>query len=94
MLVYFAKHYPVEYMDSVEALVLANNAGFDVREAAANMRGRTGGAPSTRHWRLAYYYARLLVVLLTSYTRPARRAERARPRVSSGAVSRPEEQSA
>jgi glycosyltransferase involved in cell wall biosynthesis len=82
MLVYFAQHYPVEYMDSVEALVLADNAGFDVREVPANMRGRTGGAPSTRSWRLGYYYARLLVVLLTSYTRPARRAERVRPRVS------------
>jgi glycosyltransferase involved in cell wall biosynthesis len=80
MLAYFATHYPVEYMDSVEALVLANNAGFDVREVPADMRGRTGGAPSTRSWRLIYYYVRLLVVLVTSYTRPRSRARRARPR--------------
>jgi glycosyltransferase involved in cell wall biosynthesis len=73
MLVFFAVHYPVEYMDSVEALVLASNEGFDVREVPADMRGRTGGAPSTRTWRLGYYYARLLVVLVTSYTRPSSR---------------------
>lgn len=73
MLAFFADHYPVEYMDSVEALVMAVNAGFDVREVPAGIRGRTGGAPSTGGWRLAYYYVRLLVVLLTSYTRPARR---------------------
>jgi hypothetical protein len=60
-------------MDSVEALVLASNEGFDVREVPVDMRGRTGGAPSTRSWRLVYYYARLLVVLLTSYTRPKSR---------------------
>jgi glycosyltransferase involved in cell wall biosynthesis len=73
MLVFFALHYPVEYMDSVEALVLASNEGFDVREVPADMRGRTGGAPSTRTWRLGYYYVRLLVVLVTSYTRPSSR---------------------
>ena len=77
MIGYFAKHYPVEYMDSVEALVLAANLGFDVREVPADMRGRAGGAPSTRGWKLAYYYTRLLVVLLTSYTRPASRKRRA-----------------
>ena len=48
MLVFFADHYPVEYMDSVEALVIAVNAGFDVREVPAGMSGRIGGAPSTR----------------------------------------------
>ncbi len=78
MLSFFALNYPVEYMDSVEALVLAVNAGYDVREIAVDMRGRTGGAPSTRGWRLAYYYARLLVVLLTSYTRPGHRPQVAR----------------
>lgn len=75
MLAYFAEHYPVEYMDSVEALVIAYNAGFDVREVTADMRGRTGGAPSTRGWKLAYYYVRLLVVLLTSYTRRGSRRD-------------------
>jgi len=78
MLAYFAEHYPVEYMDSVEALVMAVNAGFEVREVPAGMYGRVGGAPSTRGWRLAYYYVRLLVVLVTSYTRPAERRRHAR----------------
>ena len=32
------------------------------------MRGRTGGAPSTRNFKLVYYYVRLLVVLLVSTT--------------------------
>jgi glycosyltransferase involved in cell wall biosynthesis len=48
MLAFLADHYPVEYMDSVEALVMATNAGFDVREVPAGMLGRIGGAPSTR----------------------------------------------
>ena len=51
MLEYFARTYPVEYMDSVEALVLACNAGSGWSEVAVNMRGRTGGAPSTRRWK-------------------------------------------
>lgn len=66
MLEFFAENYPVEYMDSVEALVLATNSGFHVEEVAVNMRGRTGGAPSTRSLKLVYYYVRLLVVLLAS----------------------------
>jgi len=77
MLEYFASNYPVEYMDSVEALVLACNAGFRVEEVPANMRGRTGGAPSTRNLKLVYYYVRLLVVLLVSTTSRGQRARRA-----------------
>ena len=46
-------------MDSVEALVQACNAGFRVEEVPANMRGRTGGAPSTGKFKLVYYYVRL-----------------------------------
>jgi len=87
MLVYFAVSYPVEYMDSVEALVLAANAGFDVREVPVSMRGRTGGAPSTRGWKLAYYYTRLLVVLVASYTRPSSRARRVLPRRAANGLS-------
>jgi glycosyltransferase involved in cell wall biosynthesis len=76
MLEYFAHNYPVEYMDSVEALVQACNAGFRVEEVAANMRGRTGGAPSTRNLKLVYYYVRLLVVLLVSTTSRGQRRRR------------------
>ena len=77
MLEYFAVTYPVEYMDSVEALVLACNAGFRVEEVAVNMRGRTGGAPSTRRLKLVYYYVRLVVVLLVSTTSRGQRRRNA-----------------
>jgi glycosyltransferase involved in cell wall biosynthesis len=76
MLDFFAVTYPVEYMDSVEALVLACNAGFRVEEVAVNMRGRTGGAPSTKRLKLVYYYVRLVVVLLVSTTSRGQRARR------------------
>jgi glycosyltransferase involved in cell wall biosynthesis len=76
MLEYFAVTYPVEYMDSVEALVLACNAGFKVDEVPVNMRGRTGGAPSNRRLRLVYYYVRLLVVLVVSTTSRREQARR------------------
>jgi glycosyltransferase involved in cell wall biosynthesis len=76
MLEYFSLNYPVEYMDSVEALVQACNAGFRVEEVAVNMRGRTGGAPSTRRLRLVYYYVRLVIVLLASTTSRGQRARR------------------
>lgn len=76
MLEFFAVTYPVEYMDSVEALVLACNAGFKVCEVPVNMRGRTGGAPSNRRLRLVYYYVRLLVVLVVSTTTRKERARR------------------
>ncbi len=73
MLAYFAENYPVEYMDSVEALVIAANGGFTLCEVPAGISARIGGAPSTRGWRLAYYYLRLVIVLITSYSRPSRR---------------------
>jgi len=84
MLDYFAETYPVEYMDSVEALVLACNAGFRVEEVAVNMRGRTGGAPSTKRLKLVYYYVRLVVVLLVSTTSRGQRARRNADREGTG----------
>jgi glycosyltransferase involved in cell wall biosynthesis len=84
MLEYFAVTYPVEYMDSVEALVMACNAGFRVEEVGVNMRGRTGGAPSTRRLKLVYYYVRLIVVLVVSTTSRGQRARRTADREGSG----------
>ena len=66
MLERFAEEYPLEYMDSVEALVLAVRGGYDVREVPTAMRQRVAGAPSNRRFRLAYHYLRLLVVLGSS----------------------------
>ena len=63
---------PVEYMDSVEALVLASNAGFCVEEVRATMRPRASGEPSTRRVKLVYYYVRLIVVMLSSAQRRGR----------------------
>ena len=61
---FFAHNYPVEYLgDTVEALLLAHRAGFDIVEVQVCMRTRGGGVPSTRNLRLAYQYVRLLVVL-------------------------------
>jgi len=62
----FASEYPIEYMDSVEALVLACRAGFDVREVPVVMHERIAGQASNRRFRLAYHYVRVLVVLATS----------------------------
>ncbi|HXY92578.1 MAG TPA: glycosyltransferase family 2 protein [Acidimicrobiia bacterium] len=81
---FFAATYPVEYMDSVEALVLACNAGFRVEEIAVNMRGRTGGAPSSRRLKLLYYYVRLIVVLVVSMTSRGQRARRTADRGGGG----------
>jgi glycosyltransferase involved in cell wall biosynthesis len=63
MLERFAEEYPLEYMDSVEALVMAVREGYDVREVRTAMRPRSAGQASNRRFRLVYHYVRLLVVL-------------------------------
>ncbi len=60
----FARDYPVEYMDSVETLVAACRAGYQVDEVPVEMRPRAGGVASNRNVRLAYHYARLIVSLV------------------------------
>jgi glycosyltransferase involved in cell wall biosynthesis len=62
----FASDYPLEYMDSVEALVMACRAGFDVREVPVTMRERAGGKASTNNLRLLYHYLRVLVSLAST----------------------------
>lgn len=62
----FAADYPIEYMDSVEALVLACRAGYDVREVPTVMHERAAGQASNRRFRLAYHYVRVLVVLAST----------------------------
>jgi glycosyltransferase involved in cell wall biosynthesis len=69
---YFAHTYPVDYMDSVEALLLACYAGFRVTEIPARMHTRTAGVASTRSIRLAYHFVRLTVVMLASASRRGR----------------------
>ena len=60
----FANEYPVEYMDSVEAIVIAVRNGFKVKEVPTVMNERLTGTPSNRNIRLVYYFLRLLIVLL------------------------------
>lgn len=79
MLEYFAHTYPVEYMDSVEALILACYSGFEVMEVPAKMHERVAGKPSNRNLRLVYHYLRLMVVLLTTASRRGRHLREAVP---------------
>ena len=73
MLELFARQYPVDYLDSVEALLVACNAGMRVVEVPVRMRSRVAGVPSTRNVKLVYHYVRLLVVMAASATRRSRR---------------------
>ena len=71
VLEFFARTYPSEYMESVEALLLACAEGFRVTEVPVHMSEREAGTPSTRRLRLVYHYLRLLVVLVASAPRRA-----------------------
>ena len=72
---YFARSYPVEYMDSVEALLLACYAGFSVVEVPTSMRRRAAGKPSNRNLKLVYHYVRLMIMMLTTASRQGRQAQ-------------------
>lgn len=66
MLDYFAVEYPAEYMESVEALLLAHRRGFKVVEVGVTMKERAGGTASNRNFKLVYHFARLLLVVVAS----------------------------
>jgi len=71
MLEFFATSYPSEYMESVEALLLAVNAGFDVVEVPVVMHSRTAGEASTLRLRLVYHYLRVMLMLVVkAHRRP------------------------
>jgi glycosyltransferase involved in cell wall biosynthesis len=72
VLEFFSRSYPSEYMESVEALVLASLNGYRITEIPVHMRPREGGEPSNRRWRLVYHYMRLLLVLTASASRRGR----------------------
>jgi glycosyltransferase involved in cell wall biosynthesis len=62
---YFAQVYPTDYLsDTVEALLLAHDAGLRVQEVAVTMQERTTGQASTNALSSAYYFLRLLLVIL------------------------------
>jgi glycosyltransferase involved in cell wall biosynthesis len=61
----FAQQYPLDYLsDTVEALLIAGDAGLRVREVDVRMRPRQGGVPSASPFRSAYHLVRLLLVVL------------------------------
>jgi glycosyltransferase involved in cell wall biosynthesis len=65
----FARNYPYEYMESVEALVLAVSSGFTVSEIPVRMHQRQQGAPSNVRLKLLYHYVRLMLTITVSATR-------------------------
>jgi glycosyltransferase involved in cell wall biosynthesis len=77
VIAFFADTYPSEYMDSVEALLLALREGFAVVEVPVTMRERQAGRASNRNLRLVYHFIRLAVVMVSGASRrrvPARGA--------------------
>ena len=66
MLEFFAETYPHEYMESVEALLMAHRAGFSISEVPALMRERQDGLASNRKLKLIYHYVRLLLVIVAA----------------------------
>ena len=88
LLSFYAAEYPNEYLgDTVEALLLACQAGFRVVEVPVSMRVRAAGKPSTRNIRLAYHYLRALLCLLSRA--PIRQRERARMRSGAWTIDAP-----
>lgn len=69
MLEFFATSYPSEYMESVEALLLAVNAGYCVAEVPVVMHSRTAGEASTLRFRLVYHYLRVMLMLVVKVHR-------------------------
>jgi glycosyltransferase involved in cell wall biosynthesis len=68
----FARAYPTAYLsDTVEALLLAHDLGFEVTEIAVQMHPRKGGQPSSRALGSSYHFVRLWLVLgLHRFRRP------------------------
>jgi len=80
VLEYFSSDYPIEYMESVEALALALSQGFVVEEVPVHMSQRTAGSPSNRGMRLPYHYVRLLLVVLSMVGRSPSAMREATPK--------------
>lgn len=73
----FSRTYPVEYLgDTVEALLLALSEGLQVREIPVQMHARATGTPSNRRLWLVWHYLRLLLVVVLTASRRARRVTR------------------
>jgi glycosyltransferase involved in cell wall biosynthesis len=83
VLEFFARDYPSEYMESVEALLLACGAGFRVDEVPVRMHRRTLGRPSHDRLRTVFHCLRVILVITAT-------ASRRRPQEATGTtVARP-----
>lgn len=60
----FAREYPLDYLESVEALISAHLLGFDVAEVPITGRARVAGVPSHRGHRLGFHYLRMWMALM------------------------------
>ena len=69
----FSHHYPTQYLsDTVEALLIAGDAGLRIKVEPVHMHERQGGAPSSGHLRSTVNLARVwVVILLHPVRRPA-----------------------
>ena len=68
----FAREYPAEYLESVEALLLACGAGFRVDEVPVRMNRREIGAPSNNRFSQLLHYLRVTLVITATATRRRR----------------------
>lgn len=68
---YFSRVYPTDYLsDTVEALLLAADAGLRVSEVPVHMRRRLSGTPSANAFRATFHVVRLLLVVAVHRFRP------------------------
>lgn len=68
----FAREYPREYLgDTVESLIIAHRAGFEVHEVQVTMKAREHGSPSQNFLKSMWYLIRALIVIaLASIKKP------------------------
>ncbi|MEZ5381318.1 MAG: glycosyltransferase family 2 protein [Microthrixaceae bacterium] len=59
----FADDYPLDYLESVEALITAHHLGYRVAEVPITGRVRVAGVPSHRGHRLGFHYLRMWLSL-------------------------------
>lgn len=70
----FAEEYPAEYLgDTVEALVIAANAGCRITQVPTEMAERAAGEPSQNAFRSTMYLARVCLALAFAVARPRRK---------------------
>lgn len=66
----FAQEYPIDYMDSAEAIVLAHSTGLRIVEVPVKMSMRAEGEPSTRFWRSGWHTGRAIFSMFVVHWDP------------------------